>query len=184
MRSSRSHCLRSTGWPMKRTPGSSLTPGQMCSSSDPQSTTTIRCWKRRSSEHDCMRKPVRTDSLLLALISRLQASQEVEGKRLECRVPKADPLPEFLLVLLSQEAVQDPHSRQKQATGMMQVPSIQIRVQHHERRCGQNASTVSHTKIAEPRAGTGWAFPSVVGAEMRTLKTMVNVKLCINRSRQ
>jgi 2-methylisocitrate lyase-like PEP mutase family enzyme len=40
---------------------------QMCSSRDPQSTTTIRCWKRRSSEHDCMRKPVRTDSLLLAL---------------------------------------------------------------------------------------------------------------------
>jgi hypothetical protein len=43
-------------------------------------------------------------------------------------VPTTDLLTEFLLVLLSQEAVQDPHSRQKHATGMMQVPSIQIRV--------------------------------------------------------
>jgi cytochrome c-type biogenesis protein CcmH/NrfG len=86
---------------------------------------------------------------LLPVISRLQASQEVEGKRLDWTVPKSDLLPEFLLVLLSQEAVQDPHSRQKHATGMMQVPSIQIRVQHHERHRGQNASTVSHRKIAE-----------------------------------
>jgi hypothetical protein len=37
---------------------------------------------------------------------------------------KAHLLPEFLLVLLSQEVVQDHHSRQKHATGMMQEPSI------------------------------------------------------------
>jgi hypothetical protein len=119
---------------------------------------------------------------LLPVISRLQASEEVEGKRLECRVPKTDLLPEFLLVLLSQEAVQDPHSRQKHATGMMQVPSIQIRVQHHERHV---AKTLRRSRIGRsPSQGLALGGRSHPRAEIRTLKTMVNVELCINRSRQ
>jgi len=47
----------------------------------------------------------------LTTISRLQASQEVESKRLECRVPKTDLLPEFLLVLQRQQVVQGSDAR-------------------------------------------------------------------------
>jgi len=47
----------------------------------------------------------------LLTISRLQASQEVEGKRLECGVPKVDLLLEFLLVLQRQHVVQGSDAR-------------------------------------------------------------------------
>jgi hypothetical protein len=47
-----------------------------------------------------------TCRLLFPVTSRLQASQEVRGERPECRVPKIEPLAEFLLVLQRQQAVQ------------------------------------------------------------------------------
>ena len=49
--------------------------------------------------------------LLFSVTSRLQASQEVSCERPECRMPKIEPLAEFLLVLQRQQAVQGSDAR-------------------------------------------------------------------------
>src|ERR1700722_12846235 len=54
--------------------------------------------------------------------------------------------------------------------------------QLHQR--GQNTSAVAYPKITEPRLGLGWALPSVVRAKVRAFKTVLNIEVAPDSSRQ
>ena len=116
---------------------------------------------------------------LLPVISRLQASQEVEGKRLECRVPKADLLPEFLLGPPSQEAVQGSDARHEygdvdhaRSFDLLQSPAVAPAWPEHF--CDRGS---------EDRRAMVWLWagaPSVVRAEVGAFKTVLNVRIVPN----